>query len=180
MDKATFNTVKAEFLENLLNNILSEVEYYEQRIHICFDWEKFYVYWTESKNSFDIWVNYIASLDLRITEDIVPCSEPFEQILEGDVILKDIIKSRNLNFKEIKDNIKKLMKHKDIEPDTITRKLIETFPWFNTIQCEYEKILYTNYVKDNMWYKWFSLWEYIEEAIEKVKNLTYEEAMKDL
>ncbi|MDD3794198.1 MAG: hypothetical protein PHI37_05265 [Candidatus Gracilibacteria bacterium] len=180
MDKATFKTAKAQFLENLLNNILSEVEYYEQRIHICFNGEKFYIYSTQSKNSFDRGVNYIASLDLEINEDLITYDDYFELLLDNNEDITDLIKSKNLDLEKIKDNLKKLMKDDEIEGYTIIEKLNETFPGFNKVYDEYEKKSYINYVIESMGYKGFSLGEYIEEAIEKVKNLTYEEAMRDM
>lgn len=180
MNEATFNEEKAKFLENLLYDILDKIECYDQRIHICFNWEKFYIYSTESKNSYDLWTNYIASLDLSIDEDFLYYDDFFELLLENNEDIADLIKSKSLDLDKIQNNLKKLMKDDEIEWYTIIEKLNETFPWFNKIYDEYEKKSYINYVIETMWYEWFSLWEYIEEAIEKVKNLTYKEAMKDL
>lgn len=168
---------KMSFLQNIKNDILSEIEYYKQNVHICFDGEKFYVNVT-TWNSFDIWVTYIDSFEMYIPNWFYKNLDLFQAILDDDVVAIDIIEDRWFDLEKLKNELNILINQDNLKDYEIVDILNNIFSWFDTVFQEFEKDSYIIYIWHNIWYTWVDLWDRIRESIDKVIKFRYEDHMK--
>lgn len=168
---------KTSFLQNIKNDILSEIEHYKQNVHICFNWEKFYIHVT-TWNSFDIWVTYIDSFEMYIPDWFYKNWDLFQAILDDDIVAIDIIEDRWFDLEKLKNELNLLIDQDNLKDYEIVDILNNTFAWFDTVFQEFEKTSYIKYIRGNIWYTWVDLGDRIREAIDKVIKFRYEEYLK--
>lgn len=168
---------KMSFLQNIKNDILSKIEYYKQNVHICFNWEKFYVHVT-TWNSFDIWVTYIDSFEMYIPDWFYKNWDLFQAILDDDVVVIDIIEDRWFDLEKLKNELNILIQQDNLKDYEIVDILNNTFAWFNTVFQEFEKDSYIIYIRGKIGYTWVDLWYRIRETIDKVIKFRYEDHVK--
>ena len=168
---------KTSFLQDIKYNILSKIEYYKQNVHICFDWEKFYIHVT-TWNSFDIWVTYIDSFEMYIPDWFYKNWDLFQAILNDDDVATEIIDEKWFDLEKLKNELNLLIDQDNLKDYEIVDILNNTFAWFDTVFQEFEKTSYIKYIRGNIWYTWVDLGDRIREAIDKVIKFRYEEYLK--
>lgn len=172
-----FLNLKMSFLQDIRYEILSKIEHYKQNVHICFNWEKFYVNVT-TWNSFDIWVTYIDSFDMYIPDWFYKNWDLFDAILNDEDVAINIIIEKWFDLDKLKNELKILMNKDNLKSYEIVDILNNTFSWFDKVFEEFEKTSYIIYIRNNIWYTWVDLGDRIREAIDKVIKFKYEEYVK--
>lgn len=175
ISKRKFEDLKSKFLEDIESNIIWEIEYYEQVIHVCFDWYNFYHYSTCSFNSWDQWVYYIYSYRTSIDDNFFDYSYVIDLIKNWDDYLNDLCKKKSIDLREIQKEIQDLNIDDDKESNLeIINDLYWKFDWFFDIVCEIEKDTYHNYLLEG------NPIDEIEEIKNAIQDLDYEKVINDI